>query len=35
MGFPDGAMVKNLPDNAGDAKCRFDPWVRKIPWSRK
>ena len=32
MGLPGGTMVKNLPTNAGDAKrCRFDPWVRKIP----
>ena len=28
-------MVKNLPDNAGDREIRFNPWVRKIPWSRK
>ena len=28
-------MVKNLPANVGDTRCRFDPWVRKIPWSRK
>ena len=27
-------MVKNLPANARDMKCRFDPWVRKIPWRR-
>ena len=33
MGFPGGRMVKNPPANAGDT--RFDPWVRKIPWSRK
>ena len=26
--------VKNLPANAGD-RCSFDPWVGKIPWSRK
>ena len=25
-------MVKNPPTNAGDARCMFDPWVRKIPW---
>ena len=25
-------MVKNPPANA--KKCRFDPWVRKIPWRR-
>ena len=30
-------MVKNLPVNAGDTgdECLFDPWVGKIPWSRK
>ena len=29
-------MVKNLPANAGDARdTAFDPWVRKIHWSRK
>ena len=28
-------MVKNLPANSGRCKiCRFDPWVRKIPWRR-
>ena len=28
-------VVKNPPANAGDIKrCRFDPWVRKIPWGR-
>ena len=30
--FPGGAVVKNVPANAGDAR---DPWVRKIPWRRK
>ena len=35
-GFPGGSMVKNP-----SCQCRrhkvggFDPWVRKIPWSRK
>ena len=24
-------MVKNLPDNEGNKRCSFDPWVRKIP----
>ena len=24
--------IKNLLANAGDIRCRFDPWVRKIPW---
>ena len=28
-------VVKNLPANAGDLRCRFDPWARKIPWSGK
>ena len=28
-------VVKNLPANArGLRACRFDPWVRKIPWRR-
>ena len=26
-------MLKNLP--AIHKRCRFDPWVRKIPWKRK
>ena len=25
-------VVKNLPANAGDVRCRYDPWVEKIPW---
>ena len=25
-------MIKNLPANAGDKRCRLDPWVRKILW---
>ena len=28
-------MVKNPPANTGDRRCGFDPWVRKILWSRK
>ena len=28
-------VVKNLPANAGDVRCGFDPWVRKIPWNKK
>ena len=24
-------VVKNLPDNAGDVRDRFNPWVGKIP----
>ena len=27
-------VVKNLPANAGDVRCGFDSWVRKIPWRR-
>jgi len=27
-------VVKNLPAKAGDVRCGFDPWVRKIPWRR-
>ena len=30
-------MVKNTPANAKDVRCnrcRFDPWVRTIPWRR-
>ena len=26
--------VKYSPANAGDLRCRFDPWVRKSPWRR-
>ena len=28
-------VVKNPPVNAGDMRCGFDPWVRKMPWRRK
>ena len=28
-------VVKNLPDNIGNVRPRFYPWVGKIPWSRK
>ena len=29
-------MVKNLPANAADARdTGSNPWIRKIPWSRK
>ena len=28
-------VVKNLPANVEDMRCRFeDPWVGKIPWRR-
>ena len=33
--FPGGAVVKNLPANAGNTRDLFDLWSRKIPWSRK
>ena len=32
--FPDALVVKNVPASAGDMRCGFDPWVRKIPWKR-
>ena len=35
MSYPGGTVVKNLPATAGYARDRFDPWVGKIPWSRK
>ena len=34
-GFPGGGVVKNLPAIQEKQRLRFDPWVRKIPWSRK
>ena len=34
MGFPGGAVVRNLPANVGDMRLGFNPWVRKIPWRR-
>ena len=27
-------VVKNPPANAGDTRCRFDPWIGKILWRR-
>ena len=27
-------VVKNPLANAGDMRCRFNPWVGKIPWRR-
>ena len=36
FGFPGGTSSEVSPGNAGDIKrCGFDPWVGKIPWSRK
>ena len=34
-GFLGGTVVKNLPANVEDARHRFNPWVRNIPWIRK
>ena len=28
-------VVKNLSANTGEARPEFDPWVGKMPWSRK
>ena len=29
-------VLKSPPANSGDARdTEFDPWIRKIPWSRK
>ena len=32
QGFPGGSVVKNSP---AMRRCRFDPWVGKIPWRRE
>ena len=29
------SVVKSLPTRAGDRRCRFNPWVRKIPGEGK
>ena len=35
-GFAGGSAIKNLPADARDAgDTGFDPWVGKIPWSKK
>ena len=28
-------VVKNLLANAGDLRCRFSPWVRKLPLEKE
>ena len=34
-GFPGGSVGKGSTGNAGDSgRCKFNPWVRKIPWRR-
>ena len=36
MSFPGGASSKETAcQGRRHGRCRFDPWVRKIPWSRK
>ena len=35
-GFPGGSIGKEFACQCGSHKrCKFNPWVRKIPWSRK
>ena len=34
-GFPGGSVVKNPPTFRSHRRCRFNPWVRKIPSRRK
>ena len=35
LGFPGGANGKDPPCQCRrNKRCRFDPWVGKIPWSR-
>ena len=31
LGFPGGSVVKNLPAMQEPWRCKFDPWIRKIP----
>ena len=35
MGFPGGAIVKNLPANAGDTGLSPDPGRSHMPWSNE
>ena len=35
QGFLGALVIKNPPANAEDARDRFNPWARKIPWRRK
>ena len=32
---PVALVEKNLPDNAGDMRYRFSPWMWKTPWRRE
>ena len=35
LGFPGGASGKELScQRRRQGRCKFDPWVRKIPWRR-
>ena len=34
-GFPGGASVKETASQCRRQRLEWDPWVRKIPWSRK
>ena len=33
--LPDGSAVKNCLQCMRHRRCRFDPWVWKMPWRRK
>ena len=35
LGFPDDAVIKTTYLCRKHERCRFDPWVGKIPWGRK
>ena len=34
-GFLDGSVIKTTCERRSLRRCRFDSWVRKIPWRRK
>ena len=33
-GFPGGTSSNEPPANTGDVRCKFRPWIGKIPWRR-
>ena len=35
LAFPGSIVIKNLPAKAGDMRCGFDSWVRKIPLEKE
>ena len=35
LAFPGSTVIKNLPARAGDMRCGFDSWVRKIPLEKE